>query len=109
MPRAPRKCPQEGCEQRITLGRYCIDHSDHWTLQPSGWQKPPGWDQLRRAVLERDRGICYRCGRPGADTVDHIRSVARGGDHSMNNLAPVHDRTPPHCHRAKTNRERAGQ
>ena len=109
MPRAPRKCPQEGCEQRITTGRYCAEHSDHWTLQPSGWQKPPNWDRDRQTVLERDRGICYLCGNPGADTVDHVISQARRGPNRLDNYAAVHDRAFPHCHRAKTNRERAGQ
>jgi 5-methylcytosine-specific restriction protein A len=32
---------------------------------------------------------------------------SRGGADDMSNLAAVHDRNPPHCHRAETNRQRA--
>lgn len=53
-------------------------------------------------VLKRDSGICYLCGEEGADTVDHIIA---GDDHSLTNLAAVHDRTPPHCHRYKTSQD----
>lgn len=105
MPRAPRKCPREGCETRITTGQYCEDHQPKWQVA-SGWVKPAGWDNDRKTVLQRDRGICYLCGRPGADTVDHVKARSRGGPDSLDNYAAVHDRTPPHCHRAKTNRER---
>jgi 5-methylcytosine-specific restriction endonuclease McrA len=52
--------------------------------------------------MTRDRGVCYLCGEPGADTVDHI---VPGDDHSLPNLAAVHDRVAPHCHRAKSSRE----
>jgi 5-methylcytosine-specific restriction protein A len=53
-------------------------------------------------VLRRDKGICYLCGEAGADTVDHI---VAGDDHSLPNLASVHDRIPPHCHRLKSSNE----
>jgi 5-methylcytosine-specific restriction protein A len=52
--------------------------------------------------LKRDKGICYICGGDGADRVDHI---VAGDDHSLTNLAAVHDATPPHCHRAKSSAE----
>jgi 5-methylcytosine-specific restriction protein A len=60
---------------------------------------PSNWPALRTAVMRRDRGICYVCGGPGADTVDHVE---QGDDHSMGNLAAIHDRNPPHCHRFKS-------
>jgi 5-methylcytosine-specific restriction protein A len=53
-------------------------------------------------VLKRDNGICYLCGEPGADTVDHI---VPNDDHGLTNLAAVHDRVPPHCHRSKSSTE----
>ena len=53
-------------------------------------------------MLKRDKGICHLCGEPGADTVDHIK---QGDDHGLDNLAPVHDRIAPHCHRAKSSAE----
>ena len=36
--------------------------------------------RARLAVLHRDRGICWLCGRPGADTADHVVPLALGGD-----------------------------
>ena len=39
----------------------------------------PRWRALRRAVLEDENCRCRLCGRAGADTVDHIRSIRRGG------------------------------
>jgi 5-methylcytosine-specific restriction endonuclease McrA len=35
---------------------------------------------VKAAVLKRDRYVCFYCGGP-ADTVDHVRPVALGGDH----------------------------
>lgn len=36
--------------------------------------------RARAAVLQRDRGMCWLCGRPGADTVDHVVPLSLGGD-----------------------------
>lgn len=106
MPKAPRRCPTPGCTNLIRHTDYCPDHTEAWTV-PSGWQKPPGWERIRQAVLERDDYRCHRCGEPGADTVDHITPQHQGGTDAMSNLAAVHDRVAPHCHRTKTNQERA--
>jgi len=77
----------------------------------AGWQNsnranrlPNNWQALRTTVLRRDNGVCYLCGNAGADTVDHIQP---GDDNTLTNLAAVHDRTPPHCHRRKTATEAA--
>ena len=60
---------------------------------------PADWSRLRRRILRRDMGVCYICGRPGANSVDHIRSVADGGSDDESNLAAVHARP---CHERKT-------
>lgn len=60
---------------------------------------PKDWLRRREQVFRRDGRICYLCGGGGADTIDHI---VRGDDHSLENLAPVHDNIAPHCHRSKT-------
>ena len=106
MPKAPRRCPSPGCTNLIRHTTYCPDHTEAWA-NPSGWVKPKGWDRIRQAVLERDNWICHECGKPGADTADHVIPQSQGGSDDMSNLAAVHDRIPPHCHRAKTNRDRS--
>lgn len=66
---------------------------------------PPNWKRLRAGVLRRDAGICHVCQQPGADAVDHVIPAFRGGTDAPSNLAPIHDRVPPHCHRTKTAHE----
>ena len=44
-------------------------------------------------VYERDGGICHICGRPASKTdweLDHIIPLARGGPHSLDNVAVAH-------------------
>jgi hypothetical protein len=33
------------------------------------------WQALARSIITRDNGICWRCGRPGADTAGHVLPV----------------------------------
>lgn len=66
---------------------------------------PSNWKRVRVRVLRRDDGICHVCNGLGADAVDHIVPAFRGGTDDESNLAPIHDRVPPHCHRTKTARE----
>lgn len=40
----------------------------------------------KRGVLMRDNKTCGYCGRPGADTVDHIWPQSRGGKDTWENL-----------------------
>ncbi|WP_081872987.1 HNH endonuclease [Nocardia otitidiscaviarum] len=105
MPKAPRRCPKPGCTNLIRHTTYCPDHTEAWAT-PSGWTKPPGWNRIRQDILERDDYRCYICGKSGADAVDHITSLANRGTNAPSNLAAVHDRVAPHCHRTKTNQER---
>lgn len=106
MPKAPRRCPAKGCTASIRHTRYCPDHTPAWDV-PSGWRRPPGWASDRRDVLKRDKGICYICQQPGADSVDHVTPQFAGGADRLDNYRAVHDRNAPHCHRGKTNRDRA--
>lgn len=52
------------------------------------------WRQVRAAVLAAS-DICWICGRPGADTVDHIVPRAQGGTDHPTNLRPAHGRKIP--------------
>jgi 5-methylcytosine-specific restriction protein A len=63
---------------------------------------PKEWHAQRQRILRIHGRICHLCGGPGADAVDHVRP---GDDHSDENLRPVHDKVPPHCHRAKSSAE----
>ena len=99
---APTPCLEAGClDYAVKQGR-CQSHQKSWQGSTRRERLPKDWGTRRLIVLRRDKGICHLCGQPGADTVDHI---VQGDDHSLGNLAPVHDRLPPHCHRAKSSQE----
>lgn len=57
--------------------------------------------QTRNAKILRESDVCYLCGQPGADAVDHIVPLARGGTEDRDNLAPAHHDVPPYCNRRK--------
>ena len=63
---------------------------------------PRDWGRTRQRILRRDQGICYVCGRPGANQVDHIVPASQGGSDEDSNLAAIHEHP---CHTAKTARE----
>lgn len=52
----------------------------------STWQ----WRKIRAHVIERDRGICWICGKGGATSVDHVVPRARGGSDALTNLRAAH-------------------
>jgi 5-methylcytosine-specific restriction enzyme A len=67
-----------------------------WRASNRRQHLPPGWShQTVPRILARDRGICHRCGQPGATEVDHIN---RGDDHRDVNLGAIHHA----CHQHKT-------
>jgi len=45
----------------------------------------PAWEALRRAVLERDNGICVYCGAE-ANEADHVIPKNQGGKDLLENL-----------------------
>jgi hypothetical protein len=48
------------------------------------------WKRVRLRVLAESGGICWLCGHPGADTVDHVRPLAEGGTNDPANLRAAH-------------------
>lgn len=100
---APTPCLEPKCQDHATYQGRCEQHQrPKWQGSTRRTRLPNDWRTRRLVVLKRDKGICYICGNEGADTVDHIKP---GDDHSLTNLAAVHDRVPPHCHRAKSSKE----
>jgi 5-methylcytosine-specific restriction endonuclease McrA len=66
--------------------------------------RPLGWAKTVRRIIERDRGICWICGLPGANSADHLIPRSKGGNHSDANLAAAH----MYCNRQRGNRDMAG-
>ncbi|ANA87604.1 polynucleotide kinase [Gordonia phage Jeanie] len=46
--------------------------------------------RLRAATLEAYGTTCHLCGRPGADSADHLIPRALGGPDTLDNLRPAH-------------------
>ncbi len=64
----------------------------------SGPRSHRRWRKLRAQVLAENNWICALCGKPGADTVDHIVELVRGGAMwDPSNLRPMHGRKTADC------------
>lgn len=49
-----------------------------------------GYRDMRKRMLARD-DTCIWCGHSGADAIDHIVPVKRGGsEHDPSNMGPIH-------------------
>ncbi len=85
---------------------YCDDH------KPKPWATSKrrvkvtisgSAEQARRKrILERDLSTCHVCGKLGADQVDHVVPLSKGGADEDWNLASIHAEP---CHRIKTAEE----
>ena len=58
----------------------------------------------KRARILRQSDVCWICGQPGADSVDHVIPIAKGGTNDPGNLKPAH--LFP-CNRAKGDKDHA--
>jgi 5-methylcytosine-specific restriction endonuclease McrA len=100
---APTPCLETDCRDHATRYGRCEQHQrPAWFGSTRKQRLPKDWTTRRLVVLKRDKGVCYICGEPGADTIDH---VIPGDDHSLHNLKAVHDKVAPHCHRTKSSTE----
>ena len=98
----PTKCLNTGCYEYVVYHGRCQEHQrPAFENSTRKARLPKDWNTRRQIVMARDKGICYICGGEGADTVDHVKQSMQD-DHSLDNLAAVHDRVAPHCHRYKT-------
>jgi 5-methylcytosine-specific restriction endonuclease McrA len=75
-----------------------------WSKQ--GADLPRNWWRIRARVLRRS-DICYVCGLPGADEVDHVIPRSEwnrsSSPHDESNLRPIHGRkSGKQCHARKT-------
>jgi 5-methylcytosine-specific restriction endonuclease McrA len=66
------------------------------TKRLSGRQRQ---ERNRRILAASD--VCWLCGQPGADAVDHVTALARGGTETGDNLRPAHHDVEPRCNRRK--------
>ncbi|GAA4209711.1 HNH endonuclease signature motif containing protein [Streptosporangium oxazolinicum] len=103
MPRAPKKCLEDGCRRpAITKGR-CDGHYVPWAqTSPRNLTRPSNAATLMRRARHRDHDRCYVCGGPG-QIVDHVKAVADGGSWELSNLACI----CPACHNLKSSEEAA--
>lgn len=83
-----------------------------YALNDEGWANgmrngsTRAWREKRARILAAS-DICHICGKPGADSVDHVIPVARGGTDDDFNLAPAHHDIEPYCNRLKGDRHSA--
>lgn len=55
----------------------------------------------RRARILRTSDVCWICGKPGSDSIDHVIPLNRGGTNDPANLRPAHLHP---CNRAKSDK-----
>jgi 5-methylcytosine-specific restriction protein A len=118
MPNAAAKpCRHAGCGVLVRDGSgFCAAHQDDRKIgkfadarRGSRHERGYGseWEQIRKRILSRDKGLCQPClqaGRPRpARAVDHIIPKAAGGTDADDNLQAICNA----CHQAKTATEAA--
>jgi 5-methylcytosine-specific restriction enzyme A len=94
--RPARLCAEPSCHELVYNGSRCPQHQ--LPVRPRG-PKPvygPDWPRIRREYLAAFP-YCVECGADAVD-VDHITSLARGGDSSWTNLQSM----CKSCHSRKT-------
>lgn len=54
--------------------------------------------QRRNQAMLKASDVCWLCGHPGSDSIDHKVPIVRGGTEHPSNLAPAHHTHPcPTC------------
>jgi 5-methylcytosine-specific restriction endonuclease McrA len=95
MPTLLRPCPRCRTALIAAPAQHCLPCArtvsasrGTTTARGLGWS----YQRKRERILARDGYICWLCGLPGADSVDHVTPRVRGGDDSDENLRAAHGR-----------------
>lgn len=111
---APIPCLIDGCFREATFKGRCQTHRlPAFAGNYRAERLPSDWKTRKAIVLKRDSPkdvqgnivgtpICYLCGGPDADGVDHVEP---NDDDSFSNLKAVHHNVEPRCHWTKTAHE----
>ncbi len=110
----PKSCQAPGCMSLALNGKaFCQYHARQRPYQPCldcglagpwkdrhGVRCPPhaeAHESKRRKAYKAPAyratptgGVCWLCGKPGADTKDHVRPLSKGGTNDPSNLRPAH-------------------
>lgn len=91
-----RPCVEPGCPFLALDGRRegrcarCLQVStDTRNRAKPAEYRDPGYRALR-AIYRTNNMACWICGRPNADTLDHVVPLADGGTNALDNLRPAH-------------------
>lgn len=109
---APSRCSEPGCPELALARGRCGEHRRvGWENRTSSQERyglsGSAQQSLHQEVLREAGWICYDCGLPGADVVDHILPIHLGGaKRDKSNLGAMHQEP---CHRIKTERENAAR
>jgi 5-methylcytosine-specific restriction endonuclease McrA len=89
--------PGKRCGRLIATGSRCPEckylyqrNLDLMRGTPAQRGYDRAYRRLRLEVLAESGGLCYWCGRPGADTADHLIPTSRGGSSERDNLVAAH-------------------
>lgn len=82
------------CHRLIPVGQsYCSAHARKPRRSPKVSPRKRGldytYDKNRKITLSIYRG-CILCGKPGANSADHVIPRKHGGNNELWNLAPSH-------------------
>lgn len=87
------------CGKGFEINPYALKKPSRCPGHRSGWDRKPKQRDLayidpvykrNRALILQGDPACWICGRPGANTADHVISVSRGGSNALENLRPAH-------------------